>query len=673
MRSFSSLGVSLRITALMVGTLSCVETLSMAVRWEPVPWHLPWRALGLHAALLPIALMFLLPLDLLAGWKKRKGKPGWLILLGGLLAAAGAGAFAPVPVLIGFHAIMAAAFLASRFPPAASVPNPWVVVIGTALASALAKGSLLERGGWHNVAIAFGWLAAVTAVSWLPPLRKPASWRLAGGIIGGAAAALPLLGLLLPDPMLPAASSGLAQNRPNILLIVLDTVRGDVIDGLFAQPPAMPHLLALRDKGYSLRVIDAPSPSSLSTHASLFTGLPAYAHGAHQPWSDDPDPPYYAYKLEASQVTIAERLGELGYRTAAISANFGPLSPSFGLSQGFEMYDASRNAAHRMVKKMLVMRAIPLRRLAESLPFPVLGYSAATPYRSAAVIVDQAIRALDRLSGQPFFLFLNIFDAHSPYLPPEYWQLRRSLPGSAWIHDGEPLPAYHNAVIKEGRALAPDEQAYLHAIFRKQLEYIDGELARLLAAINQQDTLIIIVSDHGESLGEHQLLKHSTSVYAQQIQVPILISTPDDQRFSGLSANDDPKDMLELHDLLLHWAGAVVPGRPRPPGIVSEVYSAEHPRGSGADRALFKGEVRSLSRYPHKLMWCSDSKHQLFDLSADPGELTDISSQQPERTRQLATELERYLSEFDRKSRGAAAPELDDEDKEAVRTLGYVQ
>ncbi len=306
--------------------------------------------------------------------------------------------------------------------------------------------------------------------------------------------------------------------------------------------------------------LTAPAPSSLPSHATLFTGLPSSIHGAHKPSLDDPDPPFYAYSLDDELVTLAERLSARGYRTAAISGNYGPLSPRFGLSQGFDYYDAERNMAYRSVEKTLFRRCVPLRRLSESLTFPVFGYQSSTPYRSAKQITDKALLILEQLeSRQPFFLFINLFDAHSPYLPPEYWRLRREMPGSEWIHDGEPSSLHRSALLMRETELSEDELSFLKELFEREMSFVDFHLMRILKALNEQNTLVIIVSDHGESLGEHGLLKHSNTVFREEIEVPCVVALP--RNGSVMQDRETLTGFIDLYDLMVRAAGQNPPLR----------------------------------------------------------------------------------------------------------------
>jgi arylsulfatase A-like enzyme len=672
----SRISTSLRYAGAGSLVLNLLELCALLSRSTVMPLLLPTKIIAVHTcSVIPAAAGIALLDRLLSRLAGRRVYPGWMIWFALLIVLSGEGRLQPLAMVVGVTAIllMAGATIRRRAPVGEIGPLGFSLAV--ILAGLLAKGSLLARGGWGNVGWALLWLLLAWGLQALSLRRERPRWRRfwIGGLV--LLAALPAASLLLGAPQPPrfAPRGSPAPDSANIVLIVLDTVRADAFDD-WEGGPLFPRLERYAAGTMERLTLTAPSPSSLPSHATLFTGLPAYAHGAHKPWTDDPDPPSYAYPLGESAVTVAERLAAAGYATAGVSGNFGPLAPKFGLAQGFSYYDARRNEASRLVKKMLLQRVIPIRRLLEQFPFPVFGYEAATPYRTAEVIVDRALELLELLRGQRWFLFVNIFDAHSPYLPPDYWRLRRELPGSDWIHDGEPSPEDHRAITTGRRTLSPEEVAYLRALYRSQARYIDRHLARLLAAIDRDSTLLLVLSDHGESLGDHGMLKHSTTLFRDQVEVPCLIGYPRAPGLRELAQGPRPRDFLDLHDLLLRAGGLVPPERPRPPGVVSEVYSAEHPRSEGGVRKLFTAEVRALVQGSLKLIWFSDGRLELFDTRRDPGETRDLAAERSETARRMSAALQEYLQRFDSSAgRSSPAAELDESDLEALRTLGYIQ
>ncbi|MBN2056943.1 hypothetical protein JW905_18600, partial [bacterium] len=136
-----------------------------------------------------------------------------------------------------------------------------------------------------------------------------------------------------------------------------------------------------------------------------------------------------------------------------------------------------------------------------------------------------------------------------------------------------------------------------------------------------------------------------------------------------------PRDFLDLYSLMLTAAGLPAPETPAPPGIVSEVYSAQHPVMSAGVRELFTGELRSLMQPPWKLIQLSDGRRQLFHTGSDPEEQDDLAERQPEIVNAMSAALDDYLSGLSvlAAAIGQDDVNLDESDQEALRTLGYVQ
>lgn len=653
-------------------SLFLVEGLAMVTRFEAVPPGLPVRLLACHIGLVLLMMGFCL----VAG-RTVKVCPvsACILFLSQMILFSADRVFREIPVVAGIPILIALAiFLERRMNGGhkSSTATTFLVVLS---ASLLAKGSVLESGGWRNVLIASVWMMIAFGiirleVRYLHPLLSKIDRILP---VSGSLCMLLICtwGLIYSGAPLEFQERTPGPGN-NIVLIVLDTVRPECLSGFGSGEPLMKNLDQYARRHTLIPHMTAASPSSLPSHATLFTGLPSSVHGAHKPSPDDPNPPVYSYPLDGNAVTLAERLSEAGYTTAAVSGNYGPLSPSFGLDQGFDYYDAGRNTAYRTVEKTLFRRVFPLRRICGNLPVPVFGYGSSTPYRNAETITDRTLSVLNRLEKRPpFFLFINLFDAHSPYLPPGYWKNRRNRTGSDWIRDGEPLPSRQAALLSGQSELTGDEFRYLRDLYAESLVYVDDHLKRILDAVEEENTMVVILSDHGESLGEHDLLKHSNTLFREEIEVPCVVSLPQNGTMENL--HEPPSSFADLHDLMLRAAGQKPPERPLEPGMISEVFNANHPipESSGFNR-LYHGDLKSLEQHPWKLIWHSDGRHQLFDLSLD-GEYRDLASIHPDIAIGMADDLTSYLAAWSSGERSDTIERIMKSDIDALRALGYIQ
>ena len=387
-----------------------------------------------------------------------------------------------LPVVAALHAVArtlhgAPGSFALALPLAAGVAG---VVAAAALAPLLARLSALQATG--AAAVVAGAIALAAA----------------------AQAARPAPGALRDDPQ-PAAG---AATGPSVVLIVLDTVRASNVSCYGYERRTTPHLDAFAAGALRFTAAATVSPWSVPAHASLFTGLFAPEHGAGTAQRDPLSGLVRPAPLDARFVTLAESLSQRGYATAGISANV-LVAPHMNLAQGFRYYDV-RPSPRALSPRYRTL----LQRLQGLLPRPLLAdpLLAAFPgvFRSAEEITDAATGWLARRpAGQPYFLFLNYMDAHTPFV-------RRPGFSGRWPGRSERLPAYGlpetEAVMAHRRTLTGEEAAHIRALYDDALSYLDHHLGRLLQALDAQPdrdrTWIVVTADHGESLGEHQRLGH---------------------------------------------------------------------------------------------------------------------------------------------------------------------
>ena len=399
----------------------------------------------------------------------------------------------------------------------------------------------------------------------------------------------------------------------------------------------------------------AVAPSSLPTHASMFTGMYPPAHGAHAPFIDDPAPPHYAYPLTGEFPTLAELLSDSGYITVAVSGNAGPLSPYFGLDRGFDYYRAVPNSIELLRTSPW---CVPIAILAKSLSrvgaFGAFSGCLAprVPYRRAEEITDEALQLLEMIGEEPFFLFVNYIDAHDPYDPPE---------------------GYRDVFPVEG----PDDHANL---YDNELLYLDSQLQRLLVRLTKtpkwDEMLLVITSDHGEFFGEHGLVKHSNHLFDQVIRVPVFVKPGrgDIDKAEPGTIAEGLHQSVDVFATILEHAGVRVAHEID--GIPwawerdeARTWLFNH-AGRGAPNAdRFRREMRSIERDGWKFIASTRDEFWLFDLESDPREERNLVASQLEKTEEMRVALGPRLL-FEERKGGLAA---DDEVVRRLRALGYLQ
>jgi arylsulfatase A-like enzyme len=533
--------------------------------------------------------------------------------------------------------------------------------------AALALPVAVAAGG-VMAAVLLAPLAARTAA--LPAAGGAAALAAVIALASAAQAAGPGRGALRDQtqPAPPPAAAPL----PNVVLIVLDTVRASSLSSYGYQRRTTPHLDAFAAGAVRFSTATTVSSWSVPAHASLFTGLFAPEHGAGLSLRDASRRLERPAPLDARLETLAERLGERGYATAGISANL-LLAPHMNLTQGFRYLDVRASPlALKPGYRTLLLRAeglLPAALLAD----PVLA-TFPTTFRSAEEITDAAQGWLARRpSGQPYLLFLNYMDAHTPFV-------RRPGFSGRWPGRSPRLPAFGlpdaEAVMSGRRQITAEETAHIRALYDDALGYLDHHLHRLLRTLDAQPdrdrTWIIVTADHGEMLGEHQRLGHDCVFFQEVLHVPLIMrypaSAPEAARHG--SVDHRPVQITDLAPAIVAAAGGPAPREaPSHRGVMVATVDCfcwqSHVRFHGpAGQSLAMGGLKYVEEERRAPV--------LFDLAADPQETRNLAAARPDDARRLGLELERWRA-------GLAAPPSpapaarDAAREEALRALGYVK
>jgi arylsulfatase A-like enzyme len=443
-----------------------------------------------------------------------------------------------------------------------------------------------------------------------------------------------------------------APERPNIVLITLDTTRADRLGAYGYAGGTSPNLDRFAERAVVYDRAYATSSWTLPTHASLFTGLLPMQHGAQSvPKGSNRSLGYGVRPLDESFATLAELLVEAGYQTGAVVG--GPaLRSELGLAQGFQFDDDELSSLRARAKG-----------------------------KRGVEVADTAVDLVRRFGAGPYFLFVNFFDPHAPYDPPA--PHNRGLDDPDEIDDRGTL--IEQLIAGEApRPVSQYSESQLEWIRRMlagydaEIRYMDVQLGRLLEGIaaspRADETLIVITSDHGESFGEHFYVSHGAHLYEHNVRVPLLIRTPGT---SAATRVDAPVQSHRLFATLLGAAGVPVPegvdarDLASPAGdIVFQVQRSELTVRMFGE--FFDRDLVAVQSWPYKLVVATTGERELFHLERDPEELHDIAADEPELVRRLAAKLnataESHPARFSEESRAELRPATE----EALRALGYI-
>lgn len=537
----------------------------------------------------------------------------------------------PIVDLIFFSLVSAAIWLVSRI--SSRIPANKIVIFTLTFLAGYDWLTLTGRL-YHRACLLLAFGVAVAFSRWLARhevqaarfFRKTAPWAI-------AAVALAFIGIQggkwWHERTAVAALPQSAAGAPNVLVIVMDTLRADHVSAYGYPRPTTPNFDRLAQQGTLFENAVSPSSWSLPSHVSLVTGR--YLHD-HKVGDVQPEPWLgWGNSGLGGFPSIGEALEKNGYRTGAFSANRTYFAHNLGFARGFihfEDYFSSpadtclrtlygREFARLYLNrtaKSKVTRALIFMGLQSLLDKDSEGSGsqggAQAIRKRGAIVNDELLHWIDGEGDRPFLAFLNYFDAHVPY----------GAPG------GYPPPPWkQNAVIDK---------------YDDGIKYVDDCIGRLMLELQRrgldQRTLVIITADHGESLGQHGLPFHGSALYWEQVHVPLLIWYPGHVP-PGVTV-DTPVTNASIPATIMTVLGQenTFPGPPLnalwttpPVGIwpnpISEVsenkYLAQRDRPADPSvPTVVTGSMKSVVSGPWQLITHQRAGKQLYNWKLDPGE-----------------------------------------------------
>ena len=437
---------------------------------------------------------------------------------------------------------------------------------------------------------------------------------------------------------------------PNVIVVLVDTLRADRLGVYGNRSGLTPYLDELARRGTVFSNAYASSSWTCPSVASLFTSR---YPSQHQVTTLDA-------RISDSEVTLAERLQQARYRGLGFVANL-RLTEQLGYGQGFERWNSYLSATK--------LRADRLRR--RLLSSPQLG---AAPGAQA-----------------PLFLYVHYMEPHAPYnMPPRYRKKfeRRSDPSI------DSAAAAQKLLDLNFGALSAAELDHLTSLYDAEVAFLDDELRRLMAGLEArgllQHSIVVVTADHGEELGEHQLVGHGVSLYNQELHVPLIVVG------QGVPAGQVVREPVSLTDVapsLLALIGqpaeprfegrSLVPllqGGAAPVDVIAELVQASttfDPRRHSS--AIVRGNHKLLTIAGN---WRTVADAEMYDLAADPAETKPVgyvggprqlAAGTPELA--LAEDLVRALQQTETRLASSATPQerapVDEKMRERLRGLGY--
>jgi arylsulfatase A-like enzyme/Tfp pilus assembly protein PilF len=401
------------------------------------------------------------------------------------------------------------------------------------------------------------------------------------------------------------SGSLLAAEKPNIILITLDSTRADRMGFLGAKGRLTPNLDALAKESVVFERAYAQSPRTLASHATLLTGTyPPYNHVSEFGAGLAPALPYLPDLLHAAS-----------YRTAAFVGTLA-LDPRGGFAPGFDHGFDTYDAGFRL---------------------PQAGESRyGTVERRGSEVVAHALAWLQRPGKGPFFLWLELNDAHAPY---------------------QPLAGY-------ARAGSP---------YNGEIKYVDAQVGKMLAALRARKlydgALIVVAGDHGESLGAHGEATHGVFLYDETIRVPLLVKLPQN-RGAKTSAH---VRLVDVAPTMLQVAGLPVPPQMQGQSLLRALRQAGMGEAAYA-RSDYSRDAFGWSQLESwragKYLYIRAPKPELYDMEADAGAAHNLAGSSQATAGTMATQLLAFDSRMSGKVSSSA--QLSSSELQKLASLGYV-
>lgn len=441
---------------------------------------------------------------------------------------------------------------------------------------------------------------------------KTSGKALAIALLGGA-----LLGALAwfaagRGPIRSPLPGGGGTGRPlNLVVITLDTTRADHLGAYGAREVRTPHLDRLAREGVLFEQAMTSAPLTLPAHASILTGRFPPGHGVRDNGG---------FFLGPEQTTLAEMLKSRGVQTGAFVAAY-VLDGKWGLDQGFDTYFDDFDFSE--VKG---------------------GRSVGSIQRPGNEVVDKAIPWMEGAKDRPFFAWIHLYDPHTPYAPPE-----------------------------------PFRTEYARQPYRGEVAFVDAQVGRVVDFLRNANlldrTLVAVLGDHGESLGEHGENAHGFFIYEVATRVPFIIRLPGGEAAGRRVA--DPVRIVDLMPTVLARFGMTIPeglsgvsldplitGRVPEMGLegYAEAMYPLHHYGWSDLRALRAGRYKVIDA----------PRPELYDLERDPRETTNLFAERRSLGDRMIARLRAQEASFARAPTSQSPTDVDPEVRARLAALGYV-
>ena len=494
------------------------------------------------------------------------------------------------------------------------------------------------------------------------------------------------------------------MTRPNVLFLVMDTARAQSVLPS-ENPGVMPNLESFQEGATTFSDAITSAPWTLPSHASMFTGQYTTDHGTNAG----------SLTFEPEVVPLAEQLRQSGYETMAISNNSW-ISPEFGFDAGFDYFYGGwelikggvdlqgvvRENSNRIQQFKEVVNKLTVSNLHRTILNTAYAWGYHRRYDYGAKFTNYRIkRLLNKTWNQsrPFFLFVNYLEPHLTYDPSKPYRYKH-IPDDLSQEQLESVDQKPWEYLAGNADMTEDDFRALEALYEGELSYLDYRLGQLFDFLQGEgvldETLIVVVGDHGENIGDHGLMDHQYCLYDSLLRVPLILRYPEQVPVG--STTDKLVEIRDLYPTVLNLCEVELPtdksvssfslldgsglnsnkGREEvfaeytvPQPDVDQLRSRTDNPGRLKFLNLLDRSLRCVRTRNWKYIRGTDGSEKLFDLDSDPGETTDISETNPSVVSELQEKLDSSFEPLSDRF-GEKMEEVDAGARQRLEDLGYI-
>ncbi|MDB9250749.1 sulfatase [Halorubrum ezzemoulense] len=480
-----------------------------------------------------------------------------------------------------------------------------------------------------------------------------------------------------------------------MILLVMDTARYDFVGGEKNGVEVAPEINRLAESGTKFTNAFSAAPWTLPSHGSLFTGQYPSKHGAHAD----------SKHLPEESMTIAEAFSSAGYDTVGASNNAW-ISESFGFGRGFDDFykgwqyvqsETDLGKAGLMNEGTDMWRAVAKEvfngNIAKNLVNAVYA-----KLRFGESNDDGAERTNEWVtdwisshnSNDPFFMFINYLEPHLDYSPPRE-VAERFLPDDVSYEEAMDVPQNAWKYVTGQLSLTESEFEILECLYAAEIAYTDAKIGELVDHLKSEgewdDTILLILGDHGENIGDHGLMDHQYCLYDSLLHVPLVAHGGP---FTGRGVNEDLIQLTDIAPTLLSelnikspefhnqtQATEIFDGERE--SVIAE-YVAPQPSRESIEKRVgdpdnvmdtYDRSLKTIRNREFKFIRGSDGSTELFNIADDPQEQDELSADQPDIVAEMSDELDTWEQSF-AQTVVDDDNDVDESTQERLEDLGYI-